>query len=130
MRRVASRPSITGMRTSIRITSGSSSSREPDRLGAVCGLADHGQIGLRGEQRAEALAHHRLVVGDQAGDRAAGHDAASVSGSTAETAKPPTVFGSAEIEPPRIATRSRMPAMPCPGRPVLERTRRPSSAGR
>ena len=100
IRRVASSPSITGMRTSIRITSGSSSSASRDRVGAVGGLADHGQIGLGGEKRAEALAHHRLIVRDQTRDRAIRHDAASVSGSTAETAKPPTVFGSAEIEPP------------------------------
>ena len=42
---------------------------EADSLGAVGGLADDREVGLRGEQGAEAFAHHRLVVSDQAGDR-------------------------------------------------------------
>ena len=35
------------------------------RLRAVGGVADHQQVRLGGEQRAEALPDHRLVVGDQ-----------------------------------------------------------------
>ena len=121
---------MTGIRTSIRMTSGSSCARKADRVGAVGGLADDHQIGLGGEQRAEALAHHRLVVGDQARDRSTVARRRRASGSTAETAKPPTALGPAEIEPPSSATRSRIPAMPWPGRAPSAGPRRTPPAGR
>jgi hypothetical protein len=41
--------------------------------GAICGLADNLDVGLRGEDHAEPGAHQRLVVGDQHAD----HPAAS-----------------------------------------------------
>ena len=92
--------------------------RLADRVGAVSGLAYHQQARLGGEHRGEALAHHRLVVGDQAprghaaAGRAAGGHAVSPSGSTAETTKPPSGAGPADSEPPSSATRSRIPVSP------------------
>ena len=87
--------------------------RLADRVGAVRGLAHHHQARLGGEDRGEALPHHRLVIGDQASrSRTAGRHAVTPSGSTADTTKPPPADGPAESEPPSSATRSRIPVSP------------------
>ena len=64
MRRVASMPSIVGMRTSITTTSGRSRSNRADRVGAVDRLADDLEVVLGVEDHPEPAAHQGLVVGD------------------------------------------------------------------
>ena len=85
------------------------------RVGAVGGLAHDLQARLGGEHRGETLAHHRLVVRDQAArvprPRAVLH-VVSPSGSTADTTKPPAGVGPADSDPPSKATRSRIPVRP------------------
>ena len=68
MRRVASRPSTSGIRTSISTTSGCSRSTSATASRAVAGLADHLEVGLGVEDHAEAAAHERLVVGEHDAD--------------------------------------------------------------
>ena len=63
--RVASRPSTPGIRMSIRQTSGRMLRAKRHRLGAVGGLADHLDVGLRVEDHPQARAHELLVVGDE-----------------------------------------------------------------
>ena len=63
--RVASMPSISGMRMSMSTTSGSSSRAMLDGLRAVVGLADDLEVVLDLEDHAEARAHEGLVVGDE-----------------------------------------------------------------
>jgi hypothetical protein len=74
--------------------------REPrglvDRLEPIARLGDHLDVGLAGEQHAEARAHHRLVVGDEHADA---HTAVST-GSRALRMKPPSGAGPADISPP------------------------------
>ena len=71
IRRVASTPSMRGMRTSMSTTStGVRSSGE--RLHAVGCLAHDLEVGLGVEHHAEAHAQHRLVVDEQDADGHAG----------------------------------------------------------
>ena len=56
-----------------------------DGLAAVGGLADDVDVGLAGQQHAEAAADHRLVVGDQDPDR---HDWSRPTGRLARRTKP------------------------------------------
>jgi hypothetical protein len=79
-------------------------------LAAVAGLAGDGQVGLGFQQHPQALADEVLVIGDQDAD----HGSPSPSGSRARTANPPPGRGPACSSPPNIATRSRIPASPCP----------------
>ena len=91
---------MTGIRTSMRTTSG-----------ARC-LAWEARLG--GEHRGETLAHHRLIVRDEAagaGGTGRAHRV-SPSGSTADTMNPPAGVGPADSEPPSRATRSRIPVRP------------------
>ena len=85
IRRVASMPSTSGMRTSISTTSGVAARPSATASRAVGGLADDLEVGLGVEDHAEAAAHERLVVGE--------HDARSLttasSGRRAWTRKPP-----------------------------------------
>ena len=76
---------------------------ELDRLLAVRGGADQLDPVEQPEQRAEALADHALVVGEQ--------DADHVSGSHSSTLKPSSV-GPALSSPPSSSARSRMPVSP------------------
>ena len=85
MRRVASMPSMTGMRMSIRTTSGVSSLRARHGLGAVACLADDLDPGFCLEDHPEARAHERLVVGEEDAD----HRSLAY-GRRARTAKPPS----------------------------------------
>ena len=64
-RRVASMPSRSGIRTSIRTTSGCSPPHLLERLAAVRGLADDLDVLLRLEDHPEPRTHERLVVRDQ-----------------------------------------------------------------
>ena len=68
-RRVAANPSSSGMRMSSRHTSGRIRSSELDRGPPVVDVADHGHVGLAVDDHAEPGADHRLVVGEQHGDR-------------------------------------------------------------
>ena len=68
-----------------------------DRFGSIGGLAHNLQVWLGREYRSETLAHHRLIVDNQA---ARGH-AVLPSGSTAATTNPPSSAGPAVKEPPR-----------------------------
>ena len=63
--RVASSPSMTGIRMSISTTSGRLVPGQLDRLGAVGRLPDHLQAGIGVDQDAETRADQRLVVGHQ-----------------------------------------------------------------
>ncbi len=69
IRRVASNPSITGIRTSISTTSGSSRRASRHGLEPVAGLGDDLDVGLSRQQHGEAAAHQGLVVGDDDTDR-------------------------------------------------------------
>src|SRR5262249_52701256 len=82
--------------------------RQRDRPLAVVCLSDNDDVGLRVEQRAEARAHERLIVGEDDRDHRAG------TGRCATTRKPPPSRGPAPTLPPSAAARSRMPAMPLP----------------
>ena len=62
---VATMPSMTGMRTSIRMTSGHNVKRFFDGFLAVHGLPDHTDAFLDIQQRCDAFAHQALIVGDQ-----------------------------------------------------------------
>ena len=53
------------MRTSIKTTSGRELTGGADRFGAVAGLTDDLDAGLRLEDHAEACAHERLIVGQE-----------------------------------------------------------------
>ena len=64
-RLVASIPSIPGIRTSIRTTSGACCWHEPDRLDPVAGFGDHLQVRGGAENDGEPGAEQRVVVGDQ-----------------------------------------------------------------
>ena len=81
-----------------------------DRLPPVGGLGDHLDVVFRFEQRPDAAADQRLVVGQQDPD----HDGARA-GSSAYTWKPPPSRGPAWSRPPSAVTRSRMPMRPSPG---------------
>jgi hypothetical protein len=108
---------MTGIRTSRSTTLGPQRAHLLHGLRAVGRLSGHGDAGLGGQDRGERFPDHRLVVGDQAPDhravRGRGHAGAPV-GSSAATSKPPSGTGPAENVPPSSATRSRMPARPCP----------------
>ena len=125
MRRVASSPSMPGIRTSMRTTSGASRANDGDRLLAVTGLADDLPAGLGADDRLQSHADQRVVVDD--GDshaptvaRSEAHrEAASPSearlassGSSTATRNPPSAVGPTDERPPRRPTRSRMPLRP------------------
>ena len=76
-RRVASSPSITGIRMSIRTTSGRVRLLGVDGLRAVAGLGDDADLRVGLEDHPEAGADERLVVGDQDADGHAGTPASS-----------------------------------------------------
>jgi len=80
-----------------------------DRLLPVGGLAHHLDVVFRLEQRPDAAADERLVIGQQDLD----HDAVRA-GSSARTRKPPPCWGPAWSWPPSADTRSRMPTRPSP----------------
>ena len=107
--RVASMPSMPGIRMSISTTSGRSARADARRPRPVGGLADHLDVGLRVEDHREAGPDQLLVVGEQHPDRHAG----SARISAARTAKPPlgrrTGVGGAAAA---AATRSRIPSSP------------------
>ena len=94
-------PSIRGIRRSISTTSGSCSRGERERLLAVGRGPDELDPVEQAEQRAEALADHALVVGEQDPYR----------GSHSSTLKPSSV-GPAFRRPPSSSARSRMPVSP------------------
>ena len=68
IRRVASRPSICGIRMSMSTTSGRVDVGHGDRLDPVGGLADDLEVVGGLDEDAEARAHERLVVRDQDSD--------------------------------------------------------------
>ena len=74
MRRVASRPSISGMRMSISTTSGTVARTTLDGLGAVAGLAHDLEVVGRVDDDREPAADQGLVVGDDdPGDAVTAH---------------------------------------------------------
>ena len=95
MRRAASSPSSSGMRMSIRTTSGRSERTWSIASRPSDGLADDLHLGLGVEDHAEAGAHERLVVDEQDAD----HVRDSI-GSTARRTKPPPSRGPASSVPP------------------------------
>ena len=108
--RVASIPSITGMRTSISTTSGRCSPLSRTASAPSAGARDDGDVGLRVEQRGKPGAHDLLVVGDERAD----HDAAPAMGRVTSTTKPPPSAAPHENVPPAIVARSRIPTRPWP----------------
>ena len=109
IRRVASMPSISGIRMSISTTSGSSSRDAVDACSAVGALADDLDVVLGLEDHAEAGADQRLVVDEQHADAHAGTDAPSgqpgAHGEAAAGARARPASDAAVAAP----TRSRMP---------------------
>ena len=98
MRLVASSPSSSGMRMSIRMTSGSKAVGLLDGLEPVARLGDDVDVLLAREQHAEAGANHRLVVGDEHADR---HRAPRrATGRRVLSTKPPSSDVPALISPP------------------------------
>src|SRR5262249_22830295 len=83
---------------------------ELERLVAVRRLTDELDVGPFVENHLEAAPHERLVVDDEDADA----HGSLPSGNVAATLKPPLSAGPAESEPPKTATRSRMPISPCP----------------
>ena len=71
--RAACSPVRRGIATSRTARSTSSRSAGLDRLGAVAGLGDDGEVGLGVEHHAQAAAHHRVVVGEQDPRRCGAH---------------------------------------------------------
>ena len=61
---VAVAPSITGISTSMRTTSGFDLRAELHRLGSVRGLAHHLEVVVRREEHLESLADHVVVIHD------------------------------------------------------------------
>src|SRR5262249_17387217 len=78
------------------------------------GLRDHLDVVFGFEQRPDAAADQRLVVGQQDPDQ----DGARA-GSSAHTWKPPLSCGPAWSRPPSADTRSPMPTRPRPGPDAL-----------
>ncbi len=68
-----------------------------DGFDAVAGFGDDVDVGLAGEQQAEAGADHRLVVGDEHADR---HAPYPRSGRLVVSRKPPPFAVPAVISPP------------------------------
>ena len=103
-----------------------------DRLGAVLGLGDDLEVGLRVEHLPQAGADDRVVVGDEdARDERDRHQRSSSAGTSSRTSTPPSRPGLIASAPPTSIARSRMPRRPpCPfggPRPAMPR---PSSATR
>ena len=65
-------PSSTGMRMSINTTSMPPAAHGVDRLLAVGGLPDDGDVIGSAEDQREPRAHQRVVIGQHDGDAAAG----------------------------------------------------------
>ena len=123
MRRVASMPSMFGIRMSRRRTSGcrSRTSRGPV---PVFGLADDLDVGACVEDHPKAAADEGLVVGDRDAD----HRCSVVIGMSARRDSRHATWAGLKV-PPRRVTRSRMPISPLPGSggavgrgPVVART--------
>ena len=110
--RVASMPSMPGMRMSISTTSGRCSRHSRTACGAVGRRADHGEVGLGGQQRARTPLR---TTSWSSTDDDAGHRA-SLPARSAGSPRPGTRRrpGPAASSPPTIAARSRMPSRPCP----------------
>ena len=111
-RRVASMPSMPGMRMSISTTSGACASAAATASSPVPASATTSIDAGRLEHRLEAGAHHRLVVGDD--DAQPAHAARRRRAATARTSKPRPSRGPAVSVPPNSAARSRMPTRPWP----------------
>ena len=75
MRRVASTPSIRGIRTSITTTSGRVCADDLDGLRAVAGLADHLDVRLAAEYQPEPGPDQFLIVHQDDADHAHGSQA-------------------------------------------------------
>ena len=69
MAAIASRPPISGMSRSIRITSGSKPVGGGDALAPVLGLADHVEVLEELQEATQAASHDRVVVDQQHSDR-------------------------------------------------------------
>ena len=128
-------PSRTGIRMSIRVTSGTQLARRPRPPSSpLAGLTDHLEVGLVGEQRAEPGPHHALVVDDRQSDA---HASPPPAAGSRRAAPRHSDEGPRSTVPPYSATRSRMPTRPWPavgvvGAPVRGRRpppRRPAGSG-
>ena len=100
---------MTGIRMSIRHTSGRMPRAQRDRLCAVRGLADDLDVGLRVEDHAQPRAHEVLVVGDEHAHVHAVHPVAREHRGDGPAAARPRP---ASQVPPSRAARSCMPVMP------------------
>ena len=117
--RVASMPSMIGIRTSITMTAGRRRWAMPDGLGAIGRLADDGQVGFGLQAGAQGSPHEGLVVGDQHGDRhGTGFSTSCMSGSRRFRGR---VFPARRSRPPPAAAPT--PGSPAPpgGRPDRRR---------
>src|SRR5690606_3558630 len=106
-----------------------------DRLVPGPGLGDHTHVGLVVDDHPQTGTDHGLVVGE---DDAECHGTATfwLTGSHADTLRPPPVPRDRLRVPPQAAARSSMPRMPLPGTTSRNRpsssttTPRPSAPGR
>src|SRR5581483_1583475 len=83
-----------------------------DGLTAAAGLADHLQVAARLEDAAQAVAHHRVVVGDQQPDHRL--PPSGMAGTLADTAVPPPGSDSISSWPASRVTRCRIAVSPKP----------------
>ena len=122
IRRVASRPSMRGIRMSISTMSGRCAAGELDRLRAV------GRLGRRPRcpaGRPAAPGSPARTSAWSSASRTPDHDApAPASGSVASTRQPPPAPGPASSVPPSASARSRMPRRPAPAPPGRAAARR------
>ena len=105
IRRVASIPSMPGMRTSISTTSGVELGGELERLATVRRLPDHRHVQPETPAPSETPAEERLIVSQQYGHA---HRVSRSGGSTisrACTRQPPSGAGPASTVPPNTAAR-------------------------
>src|SRR5699024_2850492 len=88
------------------------------RRGTIGGIADHLQVRLGRQQRAEPLPHHGLVIGDEDAHH---EDKPTVAraGRLACTTQVPSPAGPASSLPPTEAARADIPGMPCPPLPEV-----------
>src|SRR4051794_17432310 len=111
--------------------------RALDRLGAVAGLGDDPQVGLRVEDEPQAATHDDVVVGEQDSGRQRYHRPSSLTGTCSVTSVPSPPPRAPPCSPARIsAARSRTPRIPplplaaeSPRPQPSSRTRRISRSG-
>ena len=84
-------------------------------LGPILGFTDEGHVGHEREERADALAHERVIVGKDDAD----HEADAFEGRCALTANARDGSDATRSQPPISSSRARIPDRPWPARSSL-----------